>query len=239
MNAIIECYNDIGVEIAECRGHCYDGAANMQSQQKGAESYVLKEPPKAMVTHCCSHNLNLSVASSCKHPQIDNILKIYKAMTIFFNSSPKREGLLEYIVRSRCIGAEKRKVLVGMCKTRWCERDISYEHFYLAIRFIVEAFEIMNRNYPKNNDFDSVYKDGWDSKTKEDATSYLNAITKFEFLIGLVSLYRLLHLLVGITQNLQGRSIDIIKAYNEVEGCIQDMQHMRQTIDEEFHKIYK
>ena len=104
---------------------------------------------------------------------------------------------------------------------------------------MVETFEIMNRNYPKNNDFGSVYKDGWDSKTKEDATSYLNAITKFEFLIGLVSLYRLLHMLVGITQNLQGRSIDIIKAYNEVEGCIQDMQHMRQTIDEEFHKIYK
>ena len=52
---------------------------------------------------------------------------------------------------------------------------------------MVEAFEIMNGAYPKNNGFDSVYKDGWDSKAKEDATSYLNAITKFEFLIGLVS----------------------------------------------------
>ena len=126
-----------------------------------------------------------------------------------------------------------------MCKTRWFERDISYEHFYLAIPFMVEEFEIMNRNHPKNNDFDGVYKDGWDSKTKEDATSYLNAINKFEFLIGPVSLYRLLHPLVGITQNLQGRSIDIIKAYNEVESCIQDMQHMRQITDEEFHKVYK
>ena len=144
------------------------------------------------------------------------VLKIYKAITILFNSSPKRECLFEYIVRSRCNGAEKRKVLVGMCKTRWSERDISYEHFYIAIPFMVETFEIMNGTYPKNNDFDSFYKDGWDSETKEDATSYLNAITKFEFLIGLVSLYRLLHPLVGITQNLQGRSIDIIKAYNEV-----------------------
>ena len=58
-------------------------------------------------------------------------------------------------------------------------------------------------------------------------------ITKFEFLIGLFSRYRLFHPLVGITQNLQGRSIDLTSAYNE--GCIQDMQHMRQTIDEEFH----
>ena len=109
-NAIIRFYIDIGVEIAECRGQCYDGAANMQSQKKGSASYVLKESPKAIVTHCCSRNLNLSLASSCKHLEIDNILKIYKAITILFNSSPKREGLLEYIVRSRCIGAEKRKI---------------------------------------------------------------------------------------------------------------------------------
>ena len=58
-------------------------------------------------------------------------------------------------------------------------------------------------------------------------------------MIGLVSLYQLLHPLVGITQNLQGRSIDVIKAYIEVESCIQDMQHMRQIIDEGFHKVYK
>ena len=157
-NALIKFYNDIGVEIAEYRGQCYDGAANMQCQKKGAASYVLKESLKAIVTHCCSHNLKLSLASSCKHPEIDNILKIYKAITIFFNSSHKREGLLEYIVRSRCIGAEKRKVLVGMCITCWSERDISYERLYFAIPFMVEAFEIVNGTYPKNNDFDSFTK---------------------------------------------------------------------------------
>ena len=177
----------------------------MQSQKKGAELYVLKESPKSIVTHCCSHNLKLSLTLSCKNPEIDNVLKTDKAITIFFNSSPKREGLLEHIVKSHCIGAEKRKVLVGMCQTFWSERDISYEHFYLAIPFMVEAFEVMNRTHPENNDFNSVYKDDWDSKTKEEATSYLNSITKFEFLIGLVSLYRLLHPLVGITQSLQGR----------------------------------
>ena len=113
-NAIIKFYNDISVEIAECRGQCYDGAANMKSHKKSAASYVLKESPKGIVTLCSSHNLNLSVAPSCKHPEIHNIFKIYKAITIFFSSCPKREDLLEYIVRSRCIGAEKIKVLVGL-----------------------------------------------------------------------------------------------------------------------------
>ena len=102
-NAIIKFYNHIGVEIAECRGQCYDDAANMQSQKKSAASYVLKESPKEIVTHYCSHNLNLSLTSSCKNSEIDNVLKTYKAITIFFNISPKREGLLEHIVKSRCI----------------------------------------------------------------------------------------------------------------------------------------
>ena len=100
--------------------------------RKGAASYVLKESSKAIVTDCCSHNLKLSLASSRKHPEINNILKTYKSVTIFFGSSPKREGLLGYIVKSCCIGTEKRKVLVGMCKILWSERYISYEHFYLA-----------------------------------------------------------------------------------------------------------
>ena len=123
-NAVLKFYNDIGVKITECRNQCYDGAAIMQSQKKGAMSYVLKESPKSIVTHCCSHNLNLSLTSSCKNPEIDNVLKTYKAITIFFNSSPKREGLLEHIVKSCCIGAEKPKVLVVMCQTRWPEHDI-------------------------------------------------------------------------------------------------------------------
>ena len=81
-NTILKFYNDIGVEIAGCRSQCYDGTANIQSQKKGAASYVLKESPKAIITHCCSHKLNLSLASLCKHPEIDNILKIYKGITI-------------------------------------------------------------------------------------------------------------------------------------------------------------
>ena len=129
-------------------------------RKKGAASFVLKESPKAIVTHCCSHNSNLSLALSCKNPEIDNVLKTYKAITIFFNSSPKRESLLEHIEKSCYNGAEKRKVLVDMCKSRWSERDISYEHFCLTIPFMVEAFEIMNRIHLKNNDFNSVYKDG-------------------------------------------------------------------------------
>ena len=174
-----------------------------------------------------------------QNSKIDNITETYKAVTIFFNTSPKREGLLEHIFCLRCISAQKRKVLIGLCKTRWSERDIAYEHFYLAIPFIVESFEVINGAHPKRNDFNNIYTDGWDPKIKQDATSYLHAVTKFEFIIGLVSLYRLLHPLDGITQTLQGSSIDVVKAYNHVQSSIDDMKLLRENMDDEFKVIYQ
>ena len=88
-------FNDIGVNVTECRGKCSGGTTNMHSQKKGAASLVLKESPTAIATHSCSHNLNLSLAALSKLAQADNILETYKAIINSFNTSPKREGLLE------------------------------------------------------------------------------------------------------------------------------------------------
>ena len=59
-----------------------------------------------------------------------------------------------------------------------------------------------------------------DYKTKQEATSLLNAVTSFEFIISLIGLYRLLHPLAGITNCLQGRVVDIIEAYDDVSSVI-------------------
>ena len=67
----------------------------MPSQKKGTASLVLKKSPTAIATHSCSHNLNLSLAALSKLAQADNILETYKAIINSFNTSPKREGLLE------------------------------------------------------------------------------------------------------------------------------------------------
>ena len=82
-------------------------------------------------------------------------------------------------------------------------------------------------------------RDGWDPKTKQDTTSYLHAVTKFEVIVGLVSFYCLLQPLVSITQNLQGRTIDVVKAYSLVQSCIEDMKHLREIMDDEFKIIYQ
>ena len=99
-----------------------------------------------------------------------------------------------------------------MSKTRLSEKDLAYEHFYLVLPFIVEALEIINGIHAEMGSFEKKYTEGWNYKTKREATSLLNAITSFEFIISLIGLYRLLHPLAGITKGLQGRGVDIIEA---------------------------
>ena len=76
---------------------------------------------------------------------VDNVLEKYKILQIYFNSSPKREKLLEYVVsQNNEMNDSKRSILLSVCKTRWCERDVSYERFYFAMPYIMEALEVMN-----------------------------------------------------------------------------------------------
>ena len=97
---------------------------------------------------------------------------------------------MEHIVIACCESVGRQKVLVGKYETRWSERDVSYEHFYLALPFIEEALEIINGTYPSINTFDEIVTKGWDSNSKKEATAYI--------IVAITSLYRLLHPVASI-----------------------------------------
>ena len=150
----------------------------MQSLKKVAASYNLKESPKAYTTHCCLHSLNLSLASTCKIPTITN-----KSVLIYFNTSPKRENLLITMVEQKRFSEEMKKVLIGVCQTRWSQRDVSYERFYVALPLIVETFEVIKSTHRELDEFEEIYIKDWDAKSKVEATPFLNSLTKFEFVV--------------------------------------------------------
>ena len=89
---ILKFYHGLGLAVKECKGQCYDGTANLQSKNKGVASVILREAPNSVVTHCCSHKVNLSLAASFNLAIIDNILEVYKSITIHLNSSPKKKS---------------------------------------------------------------------------------------------------------------------------------------------------
>ena len=65
--------------------------------EKGLSGRVLDKNDKAANTHCNSHVLNLSIAATIRIDIIQTVLDKMTAVNIFFNFSPKREGLLEHI----------------------------------------------------------------------------------------------------------------------------------------------
>ena len=238
--ALLSFYKSSGSDIKQCRGQCYDGAPNMQSEKLGTASWILRESNKAITTHYYSHNLNLSFASTCKLPIVDNVLEKYKSLQIYFNSSPKREKLLEYTVSlNNEMNDSRRSILLGMCKTTWCGRDVSYERFYLAMPYIMEVLEVMNGTLADINQLDETYSKGESAKDKQEASTYLHALSHFNFVIALISLYCLMHPSAGITKKLQGRSTDVVHAFNEVESDVSGLGAVRSNIDSEFDTIYK
>ena len=155
------------------------------------------------------------LAASCKLPEGDNILETYKAVIIFFNTSPKREGLLEYISQHHCVGEEKRKLLIRTWHFLWT--FLPCNNFYCASPWNNEWHPSRKR---------SVWKylqrlTGFQNKARS-IKLLTHAVTTLEFISGLILLYRLLHPLVGITKNLQNISVDIMRALNEVRSCIEE-----------------
>ena len=98
--------------------------------------------------------------------------------------------------------------------------------------------------HPDVATFLETYTTGWDTGRKRDATAYLKVLTDFDFIVGIISLYRLLHPVAPIMPGsshyaeTQGSTV-VIAAFNDVKDCIDDMKTLRENVEGEFSNIYQ
>ena len=93
---IVSTLQGLGLEIENVRGQGYDGAANMSSDNVGAQRRIREHSPKAVYVHCSGHCLNLVISHSCALPQIKNVIDKLKQCCLYFLGNPKREGKADY-----------------------------------------------------------------------------------------------------------------------------------------------
>ena len=86
--------SELKLDINDCRGQGYDGAAPVSGSKNGMATHIIKENPKAIYTHCFSHRLNLSICKTCKIQRVANIMEQIKELSYFFNFSEPRQLLL-------------------------------------------------------------------------------------------------------------------------------------------------
>ena len=64
---------NLTLDINNCRGQGYDGAASVSGHIKGLSAHIVRINEKAVYTHCHSHLLNLVVAASCSIQYVRNV----------------------------------------------------------------------------------------------------------------------------------------------------------------------
>ena len=94
---ILDRIGQYGLDPALIRGQGYDGAANMSGKFRGCSACISQSFPKAVYVHCHSHVLNLCIAKACDLQVIRNVIGTLNQVCLFFNTSPKRQALLEKI----------------------------------------------------------------------------------------------------------------------------------------------
>ena len=157
----------------------------------------------------------VQVTHSCNVGDIGYMIDRLKAVCLFFQNSPKRNGLLEAVVAKDVPGSRKR-ALIDLCCTRWAERHDAYTHFYNSYVSIVRSLEVIAESKHKDKYDPDFTEAKWDQKSKTDACGLLRAITSFPFIITFMIAYQFLSHLEGMTLQLQKTSVDIIQAYDMV-----------------------
>ncbi|EDO32236.1 predicted protein [Nematostella vectensis] len=78
----------------------------------------------------------------------------------------------------------------------------------------------------------------WDRRSKDDAAFSLASLTSFDFIVPFLVLYEFLSHLAGITVKLQGRAVDIVKAYQEILQVKETYEVLSLKMDKTFSNIY-
>ena len=217
--------DDFNLDIMQCRGQCYDGAGNMAGKYSGVAARILEENRLALYTHCASHRLNLCVASACKIQNIKNMMDNVEKISKFFNNSPKRQALLEEMVKQHLPHYSHTK-LIDPCRTRWVLRIDSLARFLEMYTVIFDAISIMSDNIDKS----------WDGSAA-DAYALCSLMANFDFIITLVITRNLLGYTKSATIQLQGAEIDLIEGLRQVKVMMRSLQTARDVIDG-FHSVW-
>ena len=139
---ILRVLKKAGLDISNCRGQGYDGAANMSSEAVGTLAHI-KKSPNAIYTHCCGHNLALVITTACKIPVINNVLATMKDASSMFARGSKKMTMLKEVVRKQNETYGNRKVVFDICVTRWVDNLDGYNMMLHTLPYIIEAFEVI------------------------------------------------------------------------------------------------
>ncbi len=147
--------------LCDIRGQGYDGPAIMSSSRVGVQARIKEESPLAVYSHCSGHCLNLVLSHSCSLPIMRNMIDKLKEACLFFNQSPKREGLPRAIIAVDEAESARKKPLLDLCCTHWAARQDAYNHFHSIFVHIIVALEVITHGLHQDRGYDPDFLTDW------------------------------------------------------------------------------
>ena len=233
-DTIISGLSVAGLDPANCRAQCFDGAGNMAGVRNGCAANFKKTATRAPYFHCASHDLNLALCKACKVPAIHCIMETLKTVGIFFKYSPKRQRELERAIervnenrRNSGLKPLNKTKIKPMCETRWVEKHNCLGDFLELHEPLTECLEAITT------------ESGWDAKARVEAGGLLSQITSSSFLCAFQSAVYIFGFTKTLSVLLQGSSMDVITAYEKVDLVLNEMRTIRANADEEFKRVFE
>ena len=122
---IKDALNRMDIPLTDCRGQCYDGASNMVGAKTGVATRIKEIEPRALLTHCYGHALQLAVSDTIRAIKLmRDILDAAFEMHKLIKYSPKRERAFNRLRGETAPGNSDYRTL---CPTRWTVRAVSLQ----------------------------------------------------------------------------------------------------------------
>ena len=178
----------LNLSINDCRGQCYDRAANMAGAKNGVTTQITKEEPRAIFTQCYGHALNLAAGDTIKKNKLlRNVLDTTFEISKLLKLSPRRDAMFQKIKAEM---APETPSFCTLCPTRWTVRASSLQSVTDNYTVFLELWE---------EAIDAVR----DSETRARIVGIKAAMLGFGYLFGIVLGQRLLQHTDNLSKTLQ------------------------------------
>ncbi|XP_042374434.1 zinc finger MYM-type protein 1-like [Zingiber officinale] len=201
--------NDLKLNIDDIRGQGYDNRSNMKGKYNGVQTRLLEINHRAFYTPCGCHSLNLALcdmANCCSKAM--SMFGVIQRIYTLFSSSTKRWKVFKDHVEGL--------IIKPLSQTRWESH--------------VESMKTIKEQTSKIRDaLLDLAQTSKDPKTKSEAESLATyELENFEFLLGMVIWYKLLHAINTVSKFLQGENMDIDIAIKQLKGLILTFEEYRE-----------
>ena len=202
----------MNLKLANCRGQCYDGAANMAGCRSGVATQIAAEEVRAVYTHCYGHALNLAAGDTVRQSRLlRDTLDTTGEMSKLLKYSPRRDSLFEKLKSEISPSQPGFRTL---CPTRWTVKAASLESVVINYTVLQQLWE-------------EALNIATDSEARARIMGVQAQMDKFEYLFGLVLGECVLKHTDNLSKTLQSPSLSAAEGQRIAELTCKTLERIR------------